>query len=277
MASKKRPSESDAPRAKKRASRSRAGALGSSETPPDSNDPVLPAVNPVLVDHLTPQESLPFPIVTIGASAGGLEALKTLFNAMPADTGMAFVVVQHLSPTHESLLSDILMRVTSMPVAPVENNMPVDPNHVYVIPPGKNLVFGQGRLQLAPRNEVRGQQRSVDHFMRSLAEEHGHKSIGVVLSGTANDGSLGIQEIKAAGGITFAQDSTAEYPGMPRSAVATGAVDFVLPPDEIARELGRISRHPYVTPALDEGTSPAHESGMQRILGILRHATGVDF
>src|SRR5262249_24314891 len=132
-------------------------------------------------------------------------------------------------------------------------NMKVEPNHVYVIAPGKNLVFGDGMLQLAPRTEIRGQQRPIDHFMRSLAEEHGHKAIGVVLSGTGNDGSLGVQEIKAGGGITFAQDNGAEQPSMSRSAIATGAVDFVLPSAEIGRELGRIATHPYVGPALDEG------------------------
>src|SRR5262249_39842856 len=209
-------------------------------------DPVLPAVNPVVEEHLTPREGLPFPIVAIGASAGGLDAFTSLLNALPTDTGMSFVVIQHLSPTHASMLPEILTRSTSMPVSQVEDNMPVEPNHVYVIPPGKNLVFGQGLLQLGPRIEGRGQLRPIDHFMRALAEEHGHKAIGVVLSGTANDGSLGVQEIKAAGGITFAQDSTAEQQSMPRSAIATGAIDFVLPPDEIGKELGRIAHHPYV-------------------------------
>jgi len=244
---------------------------------PDPIDPVLPGVNPVVDEHLTPTESAPFPIVAIGASAGGLEAISLLLGALPTDTGMAFVVVQHLSPTHESVLPDILTRATALPVGAVHNNMPVEADHVYVIPPGKDLVFGDGHLQLAPRTEVRGQQRPIDHFMRSLAEEHGHKSIGVVLSGTANDGSLGIQEIKAAGGITFAQDSTAEQQSMPRSAIATGAVDFVLPPRDIGHELARIARHPYVSPALDEGAISLDEQTMQRILGIVRQATGVDF
>jgi two-component system CheB/CheR fusion protein len=175
------------------------------------------------------------------------------------------------------MLPDILTRATKMAVAQVLDNMPVQPDHVYVIPPGKNLVFAKGRLELAPRTEIRGQQRPIDHFMRSLAEEHGHKAIGVVLSGTANDGSLGIQEIKAAGGITFAQDNTAEQQSMPRSAIATGTIDFVLPPDEIAKELGRIARHPYVKPELDQGSIALNDSSMQRILGILRHSTGVDF
>ncbi|HUQ27276.1 MAG TPA: chemotaxis protein CheB [Usitatibacter sp.] len=245
------------------------------ETPPDPKDPVLPAVNPV-VPHTTPEHSLPFPIVAIGASAGGLEAINALLGAVDRDTGMAFVIVQHLLPTRESLLPEILARATTMRVQQVEDKMGVEPDCVYVIPPGKDLVLGEGMLQLAPRTEVRGQHRPIDMFMRSLAEEHGHKAIAIVLSGTAYDGSLGIQEVKAAGGITFAQDSTAEQASMPRSAVATGAVDLVLPPDEIGRELSRIARHPYVHPGIEHQANE-NDGAFQRVLGILRHATGVDF
>ena len=122
------------------------------ERAPDKSNPVLPAVNPAAANHLTPNESLPFPIVAIGASAGGLEAFTSLLSVLPTDTGMAFVVIQHLSPTHASMLPEILTRSTSMPVAQVEDNMRVEPNHVYVIPPGKDLVFGQGLLQLGPRD-----------------------------------------------------------------------------------------------------------------------------
>jgi chemotaxis response regulator CheB len=120
-----------------------------------AREPVLPAVNPVVEDHLAPAESLPFPIVAIGASAGGLDALTKLLAAVPADTGMAFVVIQHLSPTHESMLAEILARSTSMPVATIIENLSVQPDHVYVIPPGKNMVIGEGMLQLAPRTELR--------------------------------------------------------------------------------------------------------------------------
>src|SRR5207253_3685237 len=178
-------------------------------------------------------------------------------------------------PEHHSMLTDILGRATKMRVSEVRDNTPVEPDRIYVIPPGKKLVLAKGRLQLGPRTEVRGQSRPIDHFMRSLAAEHGHKAIGVVLSGTANDGTLGLEEIKAAGGITFAQDVTAEQASMPRSAIAAGAVDFVLPPDEIARELGRIGRHPYIaaTPEADRDSEPA----FGRILDILRQSSGVDF
>jgi two-component system, chemotaxis family, CheB/CheR fusion protein len=244
----------------------------------EAQSPALPGVNPVADDHLTPEESAPFPIVAIGASAGGLEAFTRLLDALPADTGMAFVMILHLSPSHESMLSEILGRSTRMPVREAKSDMRVEPNHVYVIPPGKDIVLGRGLLQLAPRTELRGQSRPIDHFMRSLAEEHGHKSVGVVLSGTANDGTQGLGEIKAAGGITFAQDSTAEQGGMPRSAISAGAVDFVLPPDEIARELARISRHAFVAMA-DAGEAGTIEAqpAFGQVLEILREHMGVDF
>lgn len=176
------------------------------------------------------QEAPSFPIVGVGASAGGLEAFTQMLHALPVDTGMAFVLVQHLAPTHASMLTEILSRATSMPVTEVKDRMPVQPNHVYVIPPGTNMVISQGVLQLSPRTEIRGQHRPIDPFFRSLAEDQGHKAIGVILSGTAADGTLGLEAIKAEGGITFAQDDTAQHDSMPRRAVAAGCVDFVLPP-----------------------------------------------
>ena len=245
------------------------------DPPGDPAEIVNPGVNPA-VEHDTPDRSLPFPIVAVGASAGGIEAFTELLNALPVDTGMAYVILLHLAPTHGSMLTEILSRATKMPVSEVKERMPAKPDHVYVIPPNKHLVLGEGRLQLQPRVEVRGQSRPIDHFMRSLAEEQGHKAIGVVLSGTANDGTLGLEEIKAAGGITFAQDDTAEHSGMPQSAIASGTVDFVLPPDEIAREIGRIARHPYIAPA-DVDPSLGHEPSFARVVDLLRNGTGVDF
>ncbi len=242
-------------------------------------DPVLPGTNPAVDEPLGPEESVAFPIVAVGASAGGLEAFKELLGALPADTGMAFVFVQHLDPTHQSMLSVILGRCTPMQVQEVTNNLAVEPNHIYVIPPAKNMVYSHGLLQLAPRTEQRGQHRAIDHFMRSLAEEHGYKAIGVVLSGTANDGTLGLQEIKTAGGITFAQDDSAEQTGMPRSAVASGCVDLVLAPGEIGRELARIAVHPLVAPPpadLDAALA-RNEVALRGILEMLRDAFGVDF
>src|SRR6516164_10963367 len=195
------------------------------------------------------EETLSVPVVGVGASAGGLEAFTQMLRALPVDTGMAFVLVQHLAPTHASMLTEILSRATSMPVREAQDQMPVEPNHVYVIPPGTNMVISQGVLRLSPRTETRGQHRPIDPFFRSLAEDQGHKAIGVILSGTATDGTLGLETIKAEGGITFAQEpKSAQYDSMPRSAVAAGCVDFVLTPEEIAQELARINRHPYVAP-----------------------------
>ncbi len=193
--------------------------------------------------------SSPFPVVGVGASAGGLEAFTQMLGALPADTGMAFVLVQHLAPKHASLLTEILARATTMPVAEAQDEMRVEPNHVYVIPPDRDIVISRGLLQLRPREKARGLHRPIDLFLRSLAEDQRDRAIGVILSGTATDGTLGLEEIKAEGGITFAQDDTAQQSSMPRSAIAAGCVDFVLPPAGIARELGRIARHPHVARA----------------------------
>ena len=190
-----------------------------------------------------------FPVVGIGASAGGLEAFTQLLGELPPDTGMAFVLVQHLDPRHSSMLSGLLAKKTEMPVAEVKDGMSVEPNRIYVIPPNTNLAILNRTLQLMPRTETRGRHMSVDYFFRSLAEDQGSRAVGVVLSGADSDGSLGLQAIKAEGGITFAQEErTAKYDGMPRSAIATGAVDFILPPEGIARELLKFSSHPYMRP-----------------------------
>jgi two-component system CheB/CheR fusion protein len=224
-----------------------------------------------IVDTYPPDETPRFPIVGVGASAGGLEAFTRLLKALPADTGMAFVLVQHLAPSHASALAEILARATSMPVSEVEDDSTVEPNRVYVIPPGQNMVISRGTLQIMPR-EAHGQQRPIDKFFRALAEDQGHRAIGVVLSGTASDGTLGLQAIKGDGGITFAQDDTAQHVGMPQSAIASGCVDFVLSPEGIANEITRIGRHPYrLAPA-----KPESESSFKAILQLLRRATGVD-
>jgi two-component system, chemotaxis family, CheB/CheR fusion protein len=176
------------------------------------------------------------------------------------------------------MLTDILSRATTMPVTEVTDQMLVQPNHVYVIPPSVTMRITQGRLQLTPREGSKGQHRPVDHFFRALAEDQGHRAIAVILSGSATDGTLGLEAIKAEGGITFAQDETAQHTSMPASAVAAGCVDFVLPPAEIAREIARISRHPYVTRGPEEiGGSPGGEPSLGRVLDQLRMTTGVDF
>ncbi len=188
-----------------------------------------------------------FPIVGIGASAGGLDAFLHLLKHLPVDTGMGFVLVQHLDPQHESALAQLLGRATEMPVHEVTDRLRVEPNHIYVIPPGKQMVVIQGVLRLQPRVRSQGTAlRAIDHFLESLAHDLRERAIGVILSGTATDGTLGLEAIKGEGGITFAQDNSAKYNSMPRSAVAAGCVDFELSPLAIARELARVARHPHV-------------------------------
>src|SRR5262249_50282017 len=186
-----------------------------------------------------------FPIVGVGASAGGREAFSELLRHLPQRTGMAFVFVQHLDPTHGSMLRDLLARASSMPVEEAQNGRRMEPDHLYVIQPNTDLTIDGAVLKVAPRTEVRGQHMPVDFFFRALAKDQGSYAIGVVLSGTASDGAQGLAAIKAEGGITFAQDEkSAKYGGMPHAAVSTGGVDFVLPPSEIARELARIAGDP---------------------------------
>jgi len=222
-----------------------------------------------------------FPIVGIGASAGGLEACTKLLENLPADTGMAFVLVQHLAPTKDSILADLLSKAASMPVREVQDGMTVEPDHVYVIPPNTALAVFHGQLRLLPRAETPTQHLPVDSFFRSLAEDQGQKAIGIILSGTGSDGSLGIRDIKAAGGIVLAQDEqSAKYDGMPKSAAATGAVDFILPPEKIASELVRISRHPVMTLLAAMKPGPllsAGEDDLSKIFMRIRTVTGIDF
>ena len=184
------------------------------------------------------------PIVGIGASAGGLEAFTLLLKHLPLDTGFGFVLVQHLDPQHESALAQLLARTTAMPVQEVTNNLRVEANHVYIIPPNRSLGIAHGVLKLQPRLPARVAFRSIDFFFEALASDQHERAIGVILSGTATDGTLGLEAIKAGGGLTFAQDDSARYDSMPRSAISAGCVDLVLSPEAIAKELARIARHP---------------------------------
>ena len=179
-----------------------------------------------------------FPVVGIGASAGGLDAFKKLLKAIPENSGMAYVLVQHLDPNHESLLPEILQKVTPIPVLEITDDIKVLPDHIYVIPSNKMMVATDGILMLAPRPPKSKTQRNlpIDLFFTSLAEVHQDHAIGVVLSGTASDGTQGLRAIKEHGGITFAQDeASAEYEGMPHSAAQAGVVDFILPPGDIPK------------------------------------------
>lgn len=222
-----------------------------------------------------------FPIVGIGASAGGLEAFTNMLDALPDDTGMGFVFVQHLDPKHVSILTELLQRHTKMPVEDATEGVPVEPNHVYVIPRNKHMEVRRGVLTLSPRVDSPIPHMSIDPFLRSLGADQKSKAIGVILSGNASDGALGMMAIKAAGGITFAQSSdSAKYDGMPRAAISSGCIDFVLAPKEIAKELTRLGHHPYIFPASAKGSqelSPATLAAFGRMLSMLRTSTGVDF
>ncbi|HJT87387.1 MAG TPA: chemotaxis protein CheB, partial [Bryobacteraceae bacterium] len=219
-----------------------------------------------------PAASGEFPIAGVGASAGGLEAFSEMLAHLPANPGLAVVLVQHLNPHHASALSEVLRRSTAMPVLEARDGLAIQRDRVYVIPPNAVLSLSGNTLRLELRT---GAQRSIDIFLQSLAREQGTRAIGVVLSGAATDGTLGLGAIKAAGGITFAQDSSALCDGMPRSAIAAGCVDSILPPDEIACELMRIAAHLSAAgPAPGVSLSPDH---LAEICAALRRATGVDF
>ncbi|HEX4795658.1 MAG TPA: chemotaxis protein CheB [Humisphaera sp.] len=223
-----------------------------------------------------------FTIVGIGASAGGLEACSDLLRALSPQSAFAVVIVQHMAPEHDSFLPGLLAGVTSLPVVQVKDGLRINPGHVYVVPPNVQMEIIGGQLRLQPRPSDRTQHLPIDYFFRSLAEYAQSRAIGVVLSGTASDGSIGVREIKAAGGITFAQEPrTAKYDGMPRAAIATGAVDLVMAPTQIAMELERISRDPLTSP-LHAPRVPTDDSAlldehMARIFSMLRTASGVDF
>jgi len=241
----------------------------------------------------------PAAIVGVGASAGGLEAFTQLLEGLPANSGMGFVLVQHLDPSHGSALTQLLARATAMPVREVENDTRIEANCVYVIPPGANLTVAGGILKLQRRALKRHGNRTIDQFFESLAEDQRQRAIGIVLSGTGTDGTQGLEAIKADGGITFAQDESARYDSMPRSAIAAGVVDYVLSPHDTGAELARIARHAYVADAGAEAAPPSRPrsqngdaagslpgeglggrdsgNGFKKVLLLLRNYSGVDF
>src|SRR6266446_2974907 len=221
------------------------------------------------------------PIVGIGGSAGGFEAAMEFLRQLPSKTGMAFVIVQHLDPHHASRLSNLLGKVTAMPVSEVTETTTPRPNTVYVQPPNKCVIAKNGVLTLVRREERLNV--AIDHFFESLAEECGSRAIGVVLSGTGSDGTAGLRAIKAAGGLTFAQNQeSAKFDAMPRSAIRAGFVDLVLTPREIAREIERVANHPYIRRPLSdpEGIEKAaykQADDLGRIFLSLKKQMGVDF
>lgn len=225
----------------------------------------------------------PLPVVGIGGSAGALEAFKELLRSLSPNTGMAFVLMQHLDPRASSNLREILARETSMPVVTVENDMAIDSNHVYVMPPNATVFIDDNSLKLEPRLSEKGIPMPIDAFLRSLAAAKRGNAVAIILSGLGSDGALGVKAVNAEGGLTFAQDeNSAPYPSMPAQAVATGCVDFVLPPRKIAAELVRISQHPLIRHLGTEAESDrevveAGESSLEKVFFILRTQTGIDF
>lgn len=218
-----------------------------------------------------------FPVLGIGASAGGLDAFKKFFNAMPPESGMAFVLIQHLDPSHESITADLLARHTIMKVVQIQDRMPVEPNHVYVIPPNKNLSIQNGVLRLIDPTQPHGMRLPIDFFFRSLAEDQQERALCAILSGTGTDGSLGLKAIKGNGGMVMAQSpETAQFDGMPRSAIDTDMVDFIVPVEEMPGILIKYIEHAHelMEPGLSESTAADQ---LDLIMDRLRSHTNYDF
>ena len=221
-----------------------------------------------------------FPVVAVGASAGGLTAFKKLLRAIQEEPGMAFIFVQHLDPDHESLLPDILQKETEMPVVELSDECNIEANHVYVMPSDKLMRASDGKLQLTDRPEKKNSERvlPIDLLFSALSDVYESHAIGVVLSGTASDGTKGLKAIKDGGGITFAQNvESAEYNGMPGSAIQAGVVDFVLPPDEIPEKLLEIKHFIKTGDALDAPLETDDEGAFMQIITLLRVRKGTDF
>ncbi|TWI67680.1 two-component system CheB/CheR fusion protein [Pseudoduganella lurida] len=250
-----------------------------------SSEADLPAEPSVALSHLK------FPVIGLGASAGGLQALLRFFEHMPEDCGMAFVVILHLSPKHHSAADNVLQRATRMPVIQVAERVPVRANHVYVIAPNQQLSMDDGHLSVSAMQRPVGQHVAIDIFFRTLAEAHRERAFAIVLSGTGSDGAVGLERVKELGGLTLAQaPGDAEYDGMPQAAIATGMVDFVLPstdlPDKLV-ELWRNARHIQLPPAGDgdgaigplpeEDEKVDDEAALQNVIAMLCAHTGHDF
>jgi two-component system, chemotaxis family, CheB/CheR fusion protein len=219
------------------------------------------------------------PVVGIGASAGGIEALNLFFDAMPGDSGLAFVIVLHLDPTHRSELAPIIGRHTTMPVVEIADGMSIGANSVYVIAPDKSLTVDRDRLRLTEPIEPRGHRHPVDVLFASLADQRRERAIAIVLSGTGSNGTQGLKEIQASGGLTLAQDpDTARFDGMPRAAIAAGAADHVFAPDKLPEALLRYVRHGYMAaPNALESSADVSQLALDPVLAVLRTHSGHDF
>ena len=219
-----------------------------------------------------------FPIIGIGASAGGLEAFEIFFKEIPSDSGMAFILVSHLDPGHVSMLAEILQRITSIPVVEAGNQMTVEPGHVYVIPPNRELTIFHGILRLSTPAQLRGQKMPIDTFLRSLAEDVGEKAIAVIFSGSGTDGTLGLRAVQGAGGVSFVQDpATAKYDSMPASVIKSGLATYVLPVEKMYKEIAAHVRNYLVRKIPSSLPFPEGKHPFIKILMVLRTKTGHDF
>lgn len=253
---------------------------GLSENPVVQPEPNVTEVAPVIsaAEGVDISSSTHF-VVGIGASAGGLEALEKFFANTPRQSALSFLVVQHLSPDHKSFMVELLSKRTQIPVLQAEDGLEIKPDHIYLIPPKKILKIYRGRLLVAEREMDRGFNMPIDILFRSLAEERQYHAIGVILSGTGSDGTMGIRAIKDAGGLVMVQsEATAQFGGMPHNAIATGLADYILSPEEMPAQLMQYVRHPFVardqTIARDQGPT---ETLMHKIFALLRERCGVDF
>ncbi len=242
-------------------------------------NPAIPVENPVLEGSVSAADN--FPIVGIGASAGGLAAFEAFFSGMPVekDPGMAFILVQHLAPDHKSILTDLIRHYTRMEVFEVEDGMKVRPNCAYTIPPNRDMAFLNGTLQLLEPVEPRGRRLPIDFFFRSLAEDQREHAICIILSGTGSDGTLGLRAVKSAGGMAMVQSPTStEFDGMPRSAIGTGLVDYELDPAEMAAQLMAYAAHAFGRSSRPSSApTPKAENAMKKIFILMRAQTGHDF
>lgn len=245
--------------------------LASPPPPPPSPDADAPPAQPE-------QRGSGIPVVGIGASAGGLDAFKRFFTAMPPKSGIAFVLIPHLDPKHESMMVELLTRYTPMPVSEAVDGVQVEADHVYVIPPNCYMTICAGALRLTRPPLTGAIQISIDPFLRSLAEDKGERAICIIASGTGSHGSLGLKAIKAAGGMTMVQDpATAEQPRMPQSAIATGMADYVLPIDKMPEALLKYVRHSYVDGGRKAEKALDASDDLNQILALLRTRTRFDF
>lgn len=222
---------------------------------------------------------LPSHYVAIGASAGGLEAIEAFFEQMPPKTNLGFIVIQHLSPAHKSMMVELLSKRTEMPVHRAEDGMEVHRDSIYLIPPKKNMTIFHGKLFLSDHEEnPRGINLPIDIFFRSAAEDQGEKTVGIILSGTGSDGTRGVRAIKENGGMVMVQgEETAKFDGMPRSAIATGLADFILSPNEMAKQLLLYVKHPFTVKSQRSETLVTEDDVYNKIFSKIREKTKVDF